>query len=112
MPESLHQMHSNEWHYQYREKNVINQTTLGIRDSDNAIIFICLDADIKINCILQQLRLSNTKIPQLVQGITCIAVNTNHKIYKSDAGDSSIVQLKPKSKFIDLECSKQDDVVL
>lgn len=50
---------------------------LHLRYSYNAIIFISLDTDIKISCILQKLRISNTKKPQLVQGITCIAEEAN-----------------------------------
>lgn len=49
------------------------------RYGNNAIIFIGLNANIKINSILQNLRLSNTKKPQLIQGVTCIAVSSNWK---------------------------------
>jgi hypothetical protein len=55
-----------------------NQTPIILRNGDNPIIFISLNSDIKINSILHQFRLCNTQKPQLIQGITCIAVKKVH----------------------------------
>lgn len=46
-----------------------------LRDRDYSIIFVSLDTYIKIGSILQKLGVGYTKETQLVQGITCIAVD-------------------------------------